>query len=165
MKSFQQKKKDLVKLKDKLSKSKLTVFTSFARDGEKGLSVKDIQALKKNLRGVESEYAVGKKTLLDKALKESKKDVNIFGFNGSMGVVFGYGDQSAVAKSIYEFSRKNQALKLFGAIFGDKLLDSRTFVEFAKLPSKEVLIAKVLGLMKYPLSAMANVLGQIAKTK
>lgn len=162
MKTFQQKKEELAKLKDKFSKSKLTVFTSFARKGEKGLSVKEMQVLKKNLRGVESEYMVEKKTLLDKAFK-GKMDV--FDLDGSLGVVFGYGEETAAAKTVYEFSRKNQALKLFGAIFGDKILDNKAFLEFAKLPSREVLIGRIMGLTKYPLSALANVLGEVAKIK
>jgi large subunit ribosomal protein L10 len=162
MKSFTQKKKELAKLKEKLAKSKLTVFTSFSRAGEKGLNVKSMQALKRSLRAVESEYAVEKKTLLDKALDGK---VDIFGYDGSLGVVFGYGEVSAAAKSVYEFSRKNPALKLFSAIFGDKILDNKDLIEFAKLPTKDVMIARFLGLLKYPLSSLANVLGEVAKTK
>jgi len=169
MKSLIQKKKELVKLKDKLSKSRITVFTSFAREGEKGLDVVGMQTLKKGLRKVDSDYVVEKKTLLDKALDVKNKNadvsgkIDVFSFGGSLGVVFGYGEETAIAKSVYDFSRKNTALKTLGAIMGGKYLDGKAFVEFAKLPSREVLIAKILGLMKYPLSAMANVLGQIAK--
>lgn len=165
MKSFKQKKEELAKLKEKLAKSKMTIFTSFARAGEKGLNVKDMQTLKKNLRKVDSEYVVEKKTLLDKTLKETKKSVDIFGFDGSLGIVFNYGEEAAAAKSLYDFSRKNQALKLFGALWGDKVMDSKAFVEFAKLPTKEVLIGRFLGLVKYPLSKLANILGEVAKTK
>lgn len=173
MKTLKQKKEELGKLKNKLSKSKLTIFTSFARAGEKGLNVKEMQVLKKGLRSVESEYAVEKKTLLDRALRDTSKvkdansdaKVDVFGYEGSIGVVFGYGQELAAVKSVYEFSRKNPALKLFGAIFGDKLMDGKSLIEFAKLPTREVLIGRILGLMKYPLSAMANVLSQIAKQK
>jgi large subunit ribosomal protein L10 len=167
MKSFKQKKEDLAELKDKLNKSKLTVFTSIARKGEKGLNVKDLQVLKKSLRATDSEFVVEKKTLLDKALKETKTSdqVDVFGFDGSMGVIFNYGDQSGAAKSAYDFSRKNQILKFFGAILGGKFVDSKGFIEFAKLPSREVLIGRILGLMKYPLSSLASVLGQVAKNK
>jgi len=169
MKSFTQKKLELIKLKDKLAKSKLTVFTSFARAGEKGLSVKNMQTLKRSLRDADSEYIVEKKTLLNKALESRKSDlldgVNVFDFDGSLGVVFSYGEETAAAKSVYEFSKKNQALKLYGAIFGKKVLDGKGIIEFAKLPSREVLIGRIMGLVKYPLSALANILGQVAKQK
>jgi len=165
MKSFTQKKEELAELKKKLAKSKLTVFTTFAREGEKGLSVAGIQTLKKGLRGAESEYVVGKKTLLDRALKEDKKAVEVSEFAGSVGVVFGYGDEQKTAKAVYDFSRKNPALKLFSAIIDGKLMDVKGFLEFAKLPSKEALIGRILGLMQYPLSSLANVLGQVAGKK
>ena len=91
MKTFQQKKKELAELKEKLLKSKITIFTSFAREGEKGLNVSGMRALKKDLRAANSEYVVEKKSLLNKALTEDKKDIDIFQYPGSMGIVFGYG--------------------------------------------------------------------------
>jgi len=62
MKSKEQKKKELAGLKDKLAKSKITIFTTFAREGEKGLAVSGMRGLKKDLRAADSEYVVGKKT-------------------------------------------------------------------------------------------------------
>ena len=56
MKSFEQKKAELIKLKTKLAKAKLVVFTTFARTGEKGLGVKQLAELKKGLRVAEAEY-------------------------------------------------------------------------------------------------------------
>jgi large subunit ribosomal protein L10 len=173
MKSKGQKKKELAGLKDKLAKSKITIFTSFAREGEKGLTVSDMRVLKKGLRATDSEYVVEKKTLLNKALTEDKKDIDVFQYPGSMGIVFGYGDEAAIAKSVYNFAKKNPALKYFGAFWNPsassgqtgKFMDSAEFAEFAKLPGREILIAGLLGMMKYPLSALTNVLGQVAKTK
>jgi len=165
MKSREQKRKELAKLKDKLSKARITIFTSFAREGEKGLAVGNMQALKKDLRAADSEYLVEKKTLLGKALTEDQKNVDVFQYPGSMGMVFGYGDETATAKSIYNFARKNPALKYFGAFWSGKFMDLAEFTEFAKLPGREVLIARLLGMMKYPLSALANILDQIGKKK
>jgi large subunit ribosomal protein L10 len=164
MKSFQQKKEELSKLKDELTKAKIVVFTSFARAGEKGLNVSDMRELKKGLKSSDAEYLVEKKTILDKALKESgKKDAEIFAYQGSLGVALGYGDEQAAAKAVYGFARKHPALKYFGAIQADKFMDFAQFTEFAKLPSKEVMIARLLGMMKYPISALAMVLDQISK--
>lgn len=163
MKSKIQKKKELNALKDGLSRSKITVFTSFAREGEKGLNVSALRGLKKDLRSVNSEYFVEKKTLLNKALSESNKKVDIFQYPGSMGVVFGYGDEMAAAKSVYNFAKKNSALKYFGALFGDEFMDMAEFTEFAKLPGREILLAHLLGMMKYPLLSFVSVLSQIAK--
>lgn len=177
MKSKAQKKKELAGLKDKFSRSKITIFTSFAREGEKGLAVSGMRTLKKDLRAADSEYVVGKKTLLDKALNEDKKSVDkgvdVFQYPGSVGIVFGYGNEAAVAKSVYNFARKNLALKYFGALWNPsagsgqagKFMDLAEFTEFAKLPTREVLIARLLGMFKYPLSALAAALKQIADNK
>ena len=165
MKSKQQKKKELVKLKDKLLKSKITIITSFAHEGEKGLSVGEMGVLKKDLRTVNAEYLVEKKTLFDKAMKEAKSEVDVFQYLGSLGAVFGYGDEQLAAKAVYNFAKKHSALKYFGAIQAGKFMDLAQFTEFAKLPSKEIMIARLLGMMKYPLSALAMVLDQIAKKK
>ncbi len=165
MKSFQQKKDELGKLKDRLAKAKILVFTSFAREGEKGLNVGNMRILKAGLRNVDSEYLVEKKTILDKALKETRNSADIFGYKGSLGVAFGYGDEQSAAKVIYNFAKKNPALKYFGAIWNGRLLDLTQFTEFAKLPSKDVMIARLLGMMKYPISALAMVLKQVADNK
>ena len=142
-------------MKDKLSKSKLTIFTSFARAGEKGLNVAEMKELKRTLRAAEAEYLVSKKTLLDKALKS---EVEVFKFACSVGVAFGYGDEATVAKNIYGFARKSPALKFFGALLGSKFIDDKQFIELAKLPPRDVMIGKVVGMIKYPLSELVNVL-------
>ena len=165
MKTFQQKKIELSNLKDRLAKARITIFTSFARVGEKGLDVSSMRTLKKGLRDVNSEYLVEKKTLLDRALKENKKEIDIFQYQGSMGVALGYGDEQSAVKSVYNFARKHPALKYFGAIQAGKFMDLVQFTEFAKLPSKEVMIARLLGMMRYPISALAVALDQISKKK
>ena len=165
MKTREQKRKELAALKDKLSKSKIAIFTTFAREGEKGLAVSGMRGLKKDLRAADSEYVVEKKTLLDKALTENKKNINVFQFPGSMGMVFGYGDEAAIARSVYNFAKKNPALKYFGAFWNGRFMDLAEFTEFAKLPTKEVMIARLLGMLMYPVSALAIVLNQISKNK
>ncbi|MBI2063547.1 MAG: 50S ribosomal protein L10, partial [Candidatus Yanofskybacteria bacterium] len=62
MKSFAQKKEELTKLKDKLAKAKIVIFSSFAREGEKGLNVAEMRELKTGLRVVKGDYVIGKKT-------------------------------------------------------------------------------------------------------
>ena len=169
MKSFIQKKEELTKLKDKLEKAKIAIFTSFAREGEKGLNVAEMRELKKGLKSTDAEYLVEKKTILDKALLEGTRDkaqgtrVNIFEYQGSLGVALGYGDEQSAAKSIYGFARKHPALKYFGAIQAGKFMDLVQFTEFAKLPTKDVMIARLLGMMKYPISALTMVLKQISE--
>jgi large subunit ribosomal protein L10 len=166
MKPKSQKKEELKKLKAKLPKSKITVFTTFSRAGEKGLSVAQMSELKKALRAMDAEYFVTKKTLMDLVLKESKdENVDVYNMDGSVGLVLGSGDAYAISKKLYEFAKKNKALQFFGAIFESHFIDKDGFLEMAMMPSREVLLARLFGMMKYPISGLAIVLSEVAKKR
>jgi len=165
MKPKSQKKEELKKLKEKLPKSKITVFTTFSRAGEKGLSVAQMSELKKALRAIDAELFVTKKTLMDLALKELKNEADVYGMEGSVGLVFGDGDSYAISKKLYEFAKKNKALQFFGAIFENSFMGKEGFLEMAKMPSRETLLARLFGMMKYPVSGLAIVLSEVAKKK
>ena len=166
MKSKTQKGKELKDLQDKLPKSKLTVFTSFSKASEKGLSVAQMTELKRLLRSLKSEYFVTKKTLIDLATKDGQYDgLDVYGMEGSVGLVLGDDDPYLVAKKVYEFSRKNPALHFWGALMDGKFIGKDGFLEIAKMPSKEVLIGRLLGMLTYPIRGLAVVLSEIAKSK
>jgi len=167
MKSKTQKKEELRSLASKLPDSKITIFTSFAPKGEKGLSVAQMTELKRALRAIDSEYVVTKKTLIDKAVRNidmSKyTDIDVYGMDGSLGLVLGSDDPYGVAKKVYEFAKKNPALHFFGALFEGKFLPKEAFMEIAKMPSREVLLARLFGMMKYPIVGLYLVMSELAK--
>lgn len=166
MKSKTQKTKELQSLLEKLPKSQLTVITSFARTGEKGLSVAQMRELKRLLKSLKGEYVVTKKALMDIAFKKlGQEEADVYGVEGSLGLALGGEDAYGTAKKIYEFAKKNQALKLFSAIFDGKLIDAAGFMEMAKMPSKEQLIARLVGMLKYPLTSFYLTLNQIQNNK
>lgn len=166
MKQKSQKKEELKKLKAKLPKSKITVFTTFSRAGEKGLSVAQMSELKRALRAMEAEYVVTKKTLMDIALQGlNKEGVDVYEMDGSVGLVLGDGDPYTISKKLYEFAKKNKALQFFGAIFENNFIGKERFLEMAKMPSREVLLARLFGMMKYPLTGLCIVLSETAKQK
>ena len=166
MKSKTQKSEELKSLKDKLPKSKITVFTSFSKAGEKGLSVAQMTELKRLLRSLKSEYFVTKKTLIDLATKDGQYDgLDIYGMEGSVGLVLGDDDPYAVAKKVYEFSRKNPSLHFWGALMDGKFIGKDGFLEIAKMPSKEILIGRLLGMLTYPMRGLAVALSEISKQK
>jgi large subunit ribosomal protein L10 len=182
MKSKTQKSEELAKLKKKLPESKISVFTSFSpstgsassrqassgqgKAGEKGLSVAQMTELKRLLRSLGAEYFVTKKTLIDLAIKDKNYDgLDIYSMDGSVGMVLGGDDPYLVAKKVYEFSKKNQSLRFWGALFDGKFLGKDGFLEIAKMPSKEVLIGRLLGMLTYPMRGLAVALGEIAKKR
>ena len=164
MKSKARKQEELSKLKEQLPKSKITIFTSFSKPGEKGLSVAQATQLKRLLRANDAEYIVTKKTLMEKAFVKNK-DVDVYQVAGSPGLVLGYGDPYDTAKKVYEFSRKNQALSFWGALVDGKFIDTNAFLEVAKMPSKEVLLGRLVGMLTYPMRGLAVALSEIAKIK
>ncbi len=166
MKSKTQKSEELKNLKAKLPKSKITVFTTFSRAGEKGLSVAQMAELKRTLRAMDAEYFVTKKTLMDLVLREAKnEDVDVYNMDGSVGLVLGTGDVYAISKKLYEFAKKNKALQFFGAIFESHFMDKAGFLEMAQMPTKEILIVRLLGMLTYPMRGLAVVLSEVAKKK
>lgn len=164
MKSKQRKSEELGKLREKLPNSKITVFTSFAKPGEKGLSVAQAIQLKRLLRSTEAEYFVTKKTLMVRALG-SYDGLDIYGMDGSLGLVLGYGNPYDIAKKVYEFAKKNPAMEFYGAIIDGLYVTKEKFLEIAKLPSKEVLIGRLVGMLTYPMRGLAVALSEIAKKK
>ncbi len=176
MKSRTQKKEELKSLRGKLPNSQITVFTSFARTGEKGLSVAQMTQLKRLLREIKSEYVVTKKTLVEMATKEMSGDavVDVYSMVGSLGLVVGPAKEKdganseepyGIAKKVYDFAKKNPALQFFGAFVGGVFISKEQFLEMAKMPSREVLIGRLLGMMRYPISGLAIVLNQVGKQK
>lgn len=166
MKTKVQKKEELKALQSKLPDSQITVFTSFARSGEKGLSVAQMTQLKRVLREAHSEYVVTKKTLVERAAKEmGTAEIDVYSMAGSLGLVVGKDEPYGIAKKLYEFAKKNSALQFFGAVVDGGFISKEQFIEMAKMPSKEVLIGRLLGMMKYPLTGLAIVLSEISKKK
>ena len=166
MKSRTQKSAELKTLKSKLPKAKISVFTSFSKAGEKGLSVAQMTELKRLLRSLGSEYFVTKKTLIDLATKNKNYDgLNVYKMEGSVGLILGDDDPYLVAKKVYEFSKKNPSLHFWGAIMEGKFIGLESFLEVAKMPSKEVLIGRLLGMLTYPMRGLAIALSEVAKKK
>jgi len=162
MKTKEQKKKTVQGLAKKFPEAEMVIFTSYSKAGEKGLSVAKMRDLKKALRNLGAEYVVAKKNLIRIATEQShlSKLVDVNSFEGSLGVVVGPKDtdSAALSKNVYDFSKGNPVFKVFGAILEHKYLNADSFTELAKLPSKEILLGRAIGMMQYPLTGMMNVL-------
>ena len=128
---------------------------------DRGLTVKKISAVRKLIRQAGGEMKVCKNTLMRIALKECDMvQASEIDF-GPNGYVLSYGDAAAVAKAIRDFSKEkgNEALVIKGAILGgQQLLSKEQVFALADLPSKETLIAQVVGTIAAPLRGLVTVL-------
>ncbi len=140
-------------LKDKLARQKLVIFADFT-----GLKVKDLSLLRKELKGSKNEIKISKKTLMDVAFKENKIEVAAKKLSGEIALIFGYQDQILPAKIAYQFSKNNPNFKILGGFMENQLKSAQDIIFLAQLPSREELLAKMLGSMSSPVSGFLNVL-------
>jgi large subunit ribosomal protein L10 len=148
-----QKKKIVKNLAEKIKSSKSVVFSDF-----KGLKVKDLTKLKKELRETGVSFAVFKKTLINIALKEAKIDLDAKEMEGQIAVSVSTQDEVAAAKIIEKFAKTNENLKITGGILGNKIMSIEELKALAKLPGKDELLAKLVGTLNAPVSGFVNVL-------
>lgn len=139
----------------KIKDSKALVFANF-----KGVSVKDITAIRQELRKSGSSWQVLKKTLLNIALKNAGVEVNARELEGQVGVAFSH-DEVAAAKVIADFQKahKEVTLSIEGGALGVKALSANEVKALAKLPSQDELRAQLVGTLQAPIASFVRVLG------
>ncbi len=137
--------------KEKLGKAQVAVFTDF-----RGIDAGQMTDLRAKLRSKQVEFKVIKNTIIRRATDDQE------GFDkycvGPTAVALGYSDPVAPAKALYEFSKENPNLKIKVGLFKDQILDESQVIDLAKLPSREVLLAKLLGVLNFPITGMVTVL-------
>ena len=122
-----------------------------------GLTVEEISELRSKLRPLNSEYTVVKNTLSEIALKEAGIDAGD-NFTGPTALVIQNGDLVSPAKVIMEFAKTHDKLKVKVGFMEGKFINAAMIEQLSSLPSKEVLIAKMLGSMNAPITNFVNVL-------
>ncbi|MDD3053762.1 MAG: 50S ribosomal protein L10 [Endomicrobiia bacterium] len=144
---------DVKVLADKFKAMKGMIMTEYH-----GLSVSEISELRSELRKCGCEYLVVKNTLSKIALKEvGLETVNQY-FDGPTAVVVESTDPVEPAKIVSEFAKKYGKFVVKAGLLDGKILGAAEIKSLASLPSKEVLIAKMLGSMMSPISGFVNVL-------
>jgi large subunit ribosomal protein L10 len=150
-------------LQDKFSKAKVALFADY-----KGMSANQADDLRRALRATNTEVKVLKNNIARLVTKEGKMGDQAKSLMdtvvGPTLVAFAYGDPAAAAKVFHKFAQDNEALKLKDSLMGDKKLASSQVEELAKLPSKEVLIAKMLGTMNAPITNFVGVLAAVPRS-
>ena len=92
------------------------------------------------------------------AFKEKGIDVDPKGMAGELALVMGYGDEVAPAKLVYEFSKTNENVKILGGLLENNALSVAQVTSLAQLPSKQELLAKMVGSISAPTRNFVGVL-------
>ncbi|MFZ2193029.1 MAG: 50S ribosomal protein L10 [Candidatus Moraniibacteriota bacterium] len=140
-------------LVEKLKEAKAVVFSDF-----KGMTMKDLVALRKELRTESISLKVVKKTLIDIALKEAGIAASVKDMEGQIAIAVSPKDEVAAAKIISNFAKTNTNLKVTGGVLDGKMLSTEEVVALSKLPSKQELLAKFIGTINAPVSGFVRVL-------
>ncbi len=142
------------KLQETFSKSSVSILTDY-----RGLTTAEITTLRRRLQESGCEYMVVKNTLARFAAVRAGKDDLVSSFEGPIAIAFGYGDITAPAKILLGYIRDSQAsLSIKEGFSDDKLLTSEEVMILSTLPSRDILLAKVLGQMKSPVSTLLGCL-------
>lgn len=150
----------VAEIKEKLEKSKAVVLTKY-----QGLTVEEDTTLRKNLREAGVEYKVYKNTLVILAAKELGLDGIVEYLEGPVSIAFGYEDVTVGARILNDFAKDHKKLELKAGVVEGEIYDADKIKQLATIPSKEVLIAKLLGSIKSPLSNFAYLLSAIKDSK
>ncbi len=153
-KTKEQKKQIIDDLDEKLKNSKSLVFADY-----KGLTVVEAQELRKLAKQSGAEYVVAKKTLIQKAFdKTDIKDVDVTSMDGNIALMIGFEDEVSAAKVSSEFAKDHESLKMLGGVMENKYIDLAQVEALSKIPSKNELLAKLVGSINAPVSGFVNVL-------
>ena len=143
-------------LEGKIKEATSVVFVDY-----KGINVAQDTNLRKQFREADVEYTVVKNTLTRFAAKNCGYDFDEI-LNGTTAMAYTTGDPIAPARIVAEFAKKNKiALSIKGGIVEGSVLSAEQLTGFSELPSKNALVASVLGTFLAPISSLAFVLDQI----
>ena len=147
----------VTEMHEKLQRAKAVFLADF-----RGMNVGKATELRNELRKAAVEYKVVKNTLLELASRETDKESLKPFFTGPTAVALSYDDPVAAAKVLSKFAKEQQAtFKLKAGVLTGKAITVPDIQALADLPSREVLIAKLLGTMQAPMSNFVGVLAAV----
>ena len=146
--------------------AKMQEATSLVFVDYKGITVAQDTELRKQFREAGVEYSVVKNTLANFAAKNAGYDFSEV-LNGTTAMASTTGDPIAPARIVCEFAKKNKlkTLSIKGGVVEGSVLSAEQLTGFSELPSKNALVASVLGTFLAPISSLAFVLDQIRMQK
>ena len=137
-------------LKDLVSKCNIGILTDY-----RGLSASEMTILRRRLRELGVDYKVVKNTLARFAVERAGRGELVNLFEGPIAIAFGYGDIIEPARALDDYIRISKtSLSIKGGFLADRLLTSEEVTTLSKLPSREILLGKVLGGMQTPTLAL-----------
>ena len=150
----QQKVEQVELLTDKLRRAKAAVLTDY-----RGLTVAQIQDLRGRLRGADVEYRVVKNTLARRAAVEAGHEDFQAALAGPVAIAFSYDDLGSPVRLVQEFARQTRlTVNIVGGLVEGRVMGAEQVRQLADLPSRETLIAQLMGTIQSPIATLATAL-------
>lgn len=141
--------------KDRLRRSKCLVVTDY-----RGLTVAEMTDLRNRLRAEGVEYKIVKNRLAKIALRDSGMDTMDTYLKGTTALAFGIKDPVGPAKVLTGYAKDNAKLKVLAGLMDNRVLDVAALTELSKMPSREMLLSRLLGSLSSPVQKLAYALNQ-----
>jgi len=153
-KTKQQKQEAVGELEAGIKASKAVVFANF-----QGLDVSSMEELRKSCRENDIDMLVAKKTLVKLACENAGlTNFDPKSFEGGVATLLGHKDEISPAKTVNNFAKTHTIVKIFGGVLEGKFIDEMGIKSLANLPSRDELLAKVVGSINAPISGFVNAL-------
>lgn len=149
----------VAELEEKLKDAQSLVFVNF-----KGLTVAEVNALRRSLREAGVGYKVAKKTLLARVLDAKGLTGEMPVLPGEIAVAYS-SDVLAPAREVFTFAKGKETPKIVGGVFEGAYADGAHMMSIATIPSREVLLSQIAYLLKSPLQRLAIAVNEVSKTK
>jgi large subunit ribosomal protein L10 len=153
-----EKKAVVSEVSERLARASAVILTNFS-----GLKVEQMTELRQKLRDSGLEYLVVKNTLLKLASQGTESESLAQNLSGPNGLGFSYDDPVALAKVLVDFAKDNPKLEIKEGVLDGKIISNAEVTALAKLPSREVLLAQLLGVMNGVARNFVSVLAAVPR--
>jgi large subunit ribosomal protein L10 len=153
-----QKKQIANDLQGRFEKSTIVILTDY-----KGLDVESMNALRRKLRAANAEYQVVKNSLLVRASEGNDIALIKDQFKGPSAVAISYDDPVAPAKALVDFVKEHKELDVKIGVLGGKVVDLEGIKALSSLPSREVMLARVLSVMNAVPTSLVTALSDVPR--
>src|SRR5438309_4097821 len=127
----------------------------------RGISVPQAAELRTKLREADTRFTIVKNTLTERAADQANAEALKALLEGPTALAFVRGDAAAAAKAIADYARATELLPFKGGLMNGEPLDPEQIRAIARLPSRQVLYAQLVGIVAHPLSGLARTLNQL----
>jgi Ribosomal protein L10 len=115
-----------------------------------------ISDLKMKLKEVDANYIVVKNTLFKVALQDTEQPLETLDLEGPTAIIYFDEDPTVPAKLVREIQKEKEVLGAKGGVYEGEFLSEQKVMQLAEIPSREVLLAQLVGTMNAPLTGFMN---------